>query len=538
MAASPYDQRITAGMGITPGQHSFAEVPSTSIQRSVFNRSSGLKTAFDSGYLIPIYTDECLPGDTMALKTSCLVRMTTPIFPVMENIYLDIFYFAIPYRLVWDNFVKMMGERNNPSDSIVFNVPIFDEVQVTIGSLSDYLGIPPSAAATLDFVSLWHRAYNLCYNEWFRDQNLQNSVTVDTGNGPDNLANYVLLRRGRRHDYFTSCLPFTQKGDPVTLPLGTTAPVVGTGDEKPTFEWTNPVNTGVQYMVAAGTAGVVTVGGIQPNANMTMMWSDPKLVANLSAATAATINDIRYAFQIQKLLERDARGGSRYIELVRSHFGVISPDARLQRPEYLGGGTTRVNVHPVPNTNFGANPATATPSASLSAFAVAQGDGMGFMKSFTEHTLILGIANIRCDLTYQQGIHRKFSRRTRYEFYWPELAHLGEGPVFNKEIFADGSATDELVFGYQERWAEYRYGQSITTGHMRSTSTIPLDQWHLGLEFGSVPALNASFIESNEPFNRVLTITTQPQFYGDFNFNVRHARPMPTFSVPGFVDHF
>ncbi len=523
---------VSKQSGVMPGQHSFAKVPGAEMQRSVFNRSSGLKTAFDSGLLIPIFADEALPGDTMTLKTSSLVRMTTPIFPVMDNMWMDVFYFAVPNRLIWDNWQKFNGEQVDPGDSTDFLLPQFDAVALSEQSLSDYLGIPPVTGEGAPFCSMWHRAYNFIFNEWFRDENLQDSLVVDKGDGPDMLSNYQLVRRGKRHDYFTSCLPFTQKGDPVTMPLGTTAPVIR-DPTQPIPEFSAGAVSNVPMQTDAGSNVVMPGAGADP----TIGWGASNktgLLTDLSTALGATINQIREAFQVQRLLERDARGGSRYTEIIRSHFGVVSPDQRLQRPEYLGGGTARINVNPVAVTAdvAGAN------IGDLTAFATSSFDGVGFMKSFTEHCVILGLVSVRADLNYQQGINRMFSRRTRFDFYWPAFAHLGEQAVLNKEIFMDGSANDDLTFGFQERYAEYRYKPSMTTGRMRSSSVVPLDQWHLALDFSTLPLLNDTFIEENPPFARVIAVDTEPQFFGDFFFDFKCARPMPTFSVPGLIDHF
>ena len=504
--------------GNLPSQmkHEFSRVPKADIQRSVFNRSHDLKTTFDAGYLVPIFVDEALPGDTFTLNATAFGRLATPINPIMDNIHIETFFFAVPHRLVWDNWEKFCGEQDNPGDSTDYLIPTVTST-VANSTLYDYMGVPTGVSLT--FNNLWGRAYNLIWNEWFRDENLQDSITVDKGDGPDTDTDYVLLKRGKRHDYFTSCLPWPQKGETVTLPI--------TGQAAVKHNW------------GSGTFGNVYAHPQQPgdtDYRLSLLNNlNHEIYADLSDATAATINDLRESFQIQKLYERDARGGTRYTEIVQSHFGVTSPDARLQRPEYLGGGKDRINIHPISQTS--STDAT-TPQGNMSAFGTTGFGGHGFSKSFTEHCVIVGLINVYADLTYQQGLNRMFSRQDRWDYYWPALAHIGEQAVLNKEIYADGSATDDEVFGYQERFAEYRYKPSLVTGQMRSSFAQSLDVWHLAQDFSSLPALNATFIEENPPIDRVIAVPSEPHIILDAYFDLKCARPMPTYSVPGLIDHF
>lgn len=533
--------------------HTFSQVPSANIPRSQFDRSHGFKTTFDAGYLVPVYVDEALPGDTFNMRMSCFARLGTPIVPFMDNLFVDSFFFAVPIRLIWDNWQKFNGEQIDPDDSTDFLVPVMESPETTgyaIGSLADYFGIP-TGVPELEHVSLWHRAYNLIWNEWFRDQNLQDSVVVDRDDGPDDVADYVLLRRGKRHDYFTSCLPWPQKGPAVPLPLGTEAPIRGKlndGTVNDNIFLDHTTDIGRMYN---NSSDVLVMQSGSALADGEVLWQQPGTAeapyggynyADLSEATASTINALRQAFQLQKLYERDARGGTRYTEIVRSHFGVVSPDARLQRPEYLGGGSSPVNVHPIAQTS---STDGTSPQGNLAAMGTMSFSGHGFTKSFTEHCVIIGLVACRADLNYQQGLNRMFSRRTRWDYYWPALSHIGEQAVLNKEIYAQGATvttpllSDDDAFGYQERYAEYRYKPSVITGKFRSTAAGSLEVWHLAQEFASLPRLDAEFIVDDPPVDRVLaTADSEPHFLFDAYMSLKTARPMPVYSVPGLIDHF
>lgn len=538
-----------------------SNVPTTSPQRSTFDMSSRHITSFDAGLLIPIFLHEVLPGDTSSLSTNVVCRLTTPLKPIMDNLMMDMHFWFVPDRLCWKHWQEFMGERLNPNDDP--NDFTFPKCTITLGdiqpaSLAGYMGLPmiPGGGDTL-VASLPFIAYCLVFNEWYRDENFQDSIDLDledaTFPGPSGLDPHdasSLLPRGKRKDYFTGALPWPQKGDAVPLPIGGTAPIVipgsgpmtGTGTAtKINSAWGNldmelgtelPVGTNFHPLGIFDTHPLGTSAFIQS----TLEIDDPgDAYADLGSATVTTINAFRTAYQIQCLLERDARGGTRYIEILFSHFEVRSPDARLQRPEFLGGGTLDVVFNPIAQNS--ATGATGTPQANLAAIATVDGR-VSFKHSFVEHGYIIGIASVRADLTYQSGIHRMWSRTTRYDFAWPSLAHIGEQAILNKEIYADGSAADDDVWGYQERYGEYRYGKSLVTGLMSSYATGTLDFWHLSQKFTSLPALNEDFIIEQPPVDRVIAVPSQPQFLADFYFKHYCTRVLPVYGVPGLTNVF
>ena len=553
--------RYQGPRGRVPGnpqhaQFKFSEATIGPVHRSVFNRSHSHKTSFNEGYLIPILVDPVLPGDTFNLRMTAMVRMTSPLLnPIMDNLYLESFWFFVPSRLVWTNWEAMNGAQpSTPSDSTSFILPTLTAPGggVATGDLADYMGWPIGIANYPVAQALPFRCYNLIWNEWFKDENLQNSVTVEMDNGPDTYANYTVLQRGKRKDYFTSALPWTQKindGTVVTIGLSGTAPVTGiaTNSSQTTLNqqgqnvanmWeTNAASsqTYVNYAVSDTTPFFIKHQGSGTiNASNT-----PQIFANLAAASGISVNSLRQAFQLQRLFERDARGGTRYVEILWSHFGVRSPDFRLQRPELLSTGYSPVNVHPVPQTSASGQTGATTTQGNLAAFATASIHGHGFTKSFVEHGFVIGLISVRADLSYSQGIERFWLHSTRYDHFWPTLSHIGEQAIFNQEIYLSTNNTqNNAAFGYTGRYNEYRYKPSLISGLFRPEAANTLDIWHLSQHFGSLPTLGSTFIVENAPMSRIKAVTSVPDFIIDAEFNYKCARPMTVDATPGMIDHF
>lgn len=541
--------------------HRFSDAPAMYMRRTKFDRSHVYKTTFNSGKLIPVFVDEVLPGDTTRMSVNYFARLATPIKPIMDNIYLDWFFFFVPNRLVWEHWQNFCFEQEDPDDSTDYVIPTLSAANnannAYVGSLWDYFGLPVNTTGTLSGISaLPFRSVYLIWNEWFRDENLQKSVKIQKGDNNEVLDSsrasdqpswlftsdtnivpgFVCPPRGKRHDYFTSALPFTQKGPGVQIPLTGNAPIV-TPTSINTFGDTFPGATpksdnyyAFRYSDATGNAPIQTTLISTPEA--TSEWA----YADLSDVTSATINSLRTAFQMQKFYERLARGGSRYTEVLRSFFGVVSPDARLQRPEFLGSFTKMILVNPIAQTSATDN---TSPQGNLSAYGVTASNFHGFSKSFVEHGYILGFVCARADLTYQQGINKMWFRSTVYDFYWPTFAHLGEQAIELRELYAQGTEADTTVFGYQERYAEYRYKPSQITGKFRSSVVDGnLDIWHLSQFFQNAPTLNEEFIVENPPISRIVAVQDEPEFLLDIGFRYTTVRPMPMFGTPGLVDHF
>lgn len=553
--------------------HRFSDAPAMYMRRTKFDRSHVYKTTFDSGKLIPVFVDEVLPGDTCRLNVRYFSRLATPVKPIMDNIYLDWFFFFVPNRLVWNHWQNFCFEQEDPDDSTDYVCPTTslvgkpDDTLHGVGTLWDYFGLPTGLPNTISGINaLPFRGVYLIWNEWFRDENLQKSVKIQKGDTnevfdgsraaeqPEWLQgipeSYLPCPpRGKRHDYFTSALPWTQKGPGVSIGLAGTAPIALNSDAQVV------PNTVSQYFNQAGVSSLKTPGqGVNsvfsstPSSSGTVLDLQTPIsvsaqkgladnfYANLDASSIFTINSLRTAFQMQKFYERLARGGSRYTEVLRSFFGVVSPDARLQRPEFLGSFTKMMNINPIAQTS---STNDTTPQGNLSAYGVTGAKFHGFTKSFVEHGYVFGFCCARADLTYQQGINRMWTRSTVYDWYWPTFAHLGEQAILLKEIYATGdTGQDNSVFGYQERYAEYRYKPSVICGKFRSNIKGNLDVWHLSQYFKTAPKLSPEFIQEDVPIGRIIAVPTEPQFLIDIGFKYTTVRPMPMFGTPGLVDHF
>ncbi len=539
----------------------FSNLPKLQIKRSIFDRSSQHKTTFNVGQLIPVYVEEIMPGDTMSLDTAMVVRTSTLLKPVMDNAFLDLFYFFVPMRLVWKHWQEFMGEnKTGPwTQQTEYTIPQIKapEGGWTEGTIADYMGIP-TKVSNIEISSLYFKAYSLIWNEFFRDENLMNFTDFDDGDATLQGVNTGVLETDamlgglplpvcKIHDYFTSGLPEPQKGPDVLLPLGTNAPVIGNGttlgltNGSGNFgllsgvianNWAARINTDA-YNKPEGTQNVENSAGF-PSGSIGVATENSGMIADLSKATAATINQLRQAFALQTLYETDARGGTRYIEIIKAHFGVTSPDARLQRPEYLGGKRIPLNVQQVIQTSA-TNENDFTPQGNIAAYSHTPDSSNSFTKSFTEHGILLGLVCVRTERTYQQGIEKLFSRKRRFDYYFPALANIGEQPILNKEIYAQGTADDEKVFAYQEAFADYRYKPSRVSGEMRSNAKNSLDIFHYADDYSALPKLSQEWImETKNNFDRTLAVqsTTANQIIADFYFKVHNARPMPAYSIP------